>query len=191
MRSITLPCWWGSGGTGHTGQLCRKKGEVKNPLLYLQSLSKGDATFIKSQQKRQTWTLMETWRKFTWRKRHCQQTLWEGELLGVIIAPPLKREPHRTLKGRVQTHIWEEPGGTSCSLLWDFRKQMATGNLQFHQELCQAWRPALSPLPTRFHWEWFYVSTWAWQPHKTLPLKPQDNAIQQELPSSFFFFKFS
>jgi len=43
--------------------------------------------------------------KLTWRKPHCQQTLRGEELLGVILAPSLEREPHSTLKGRVQRHV--------------------------------------------------------------------------------------
>lgn len=88
--------------------------------------------------------------------------------------------PASKLKGRVQRHIWEEPGSISCSFLRGFRKQVATGNDHFHQAPSPGATPSLlPPPPTRLHWDGFMLAPGLDnQPYATLPLKSPDNAIQ-------------
>lgn len=86
----------------------------------------------------------------------------EEAFLEIIIAPSLKGEPLSKLKGRVQR---EEPGSISYSFLKGFRKQMATGNDQFHQAPSPGGESSLesSAVSTAYKiaLRWFYFSTWA------------------------------
>lgn len=114
----------------------------------------------------------------TWRKPHCQETLWGRVLGNHYCSFPQRWATQQEAKGKgPETHL-----RGAWSFFRDFRKQMAMGNDQFYQALSPRGEHSLgsSVVSTAYKiaLRWFYVSTWAWQPYAMLSLKSADNAIQ-------------